>query len=138
MSLPLVFEAPKRSFPPRHLADLTVDERREAVVALGEKAFRAEQLARGYFSGKALEEMTDLSAASRERLSSGCTETLTSPCVSRDFTIRLRYPASRPSLLRRDLSDTSPSPISNSSRASPRGRSWPRYWSSRAPMRRVK
>ncbi len=68
MSLPLVFEAPKRSFPPRHIADMSVDERREAVVALGEKAFRAEQLSRGYFAGRPLEEMTSLSAASRELL----------------------------------------------------------------------
>ena len=68
MSLPLVFEAPKRAFPPRHLADLTAQERRDAVVALGEKAFRAEQLARGYFSGTPLAELTSLSAASREAL----------------------------------------------------------------------
>jgi len=68
VSLPLVFEAPKRAFPPRHLADLTADERREAVVALGEKAFRAEQLARGYFSGTSLDDMTSLSAATRATL----------------------------------------------------------------------
>ena len=68
MSLPLVFDAPKRSFPPRHLADMTADERREAVIGLGEKAFRAEQLSRGYFAGKALGELTELSATSRETL----------------------------------------------------------------------
>jgi 23S rRNA (adenine2503-C2)-methyltransferase len=68
VSLPLVFEAPKRSFPPRHLADLTAEERRDAVVSLGEKAFRAEQLARGYFSGTALRDMTSLSAKTRELL----------------------------------------------------------------------
>jgi 23S rRNA (adenine2503-C2)-methyltransferase len=68
VSLPLVFEAPKRSFPPRHLADLTVEERREAVVGLGEKAFRAEQLTRGYFSGTPLGGMTSLSAATRTAL----------------------------------------------------------------------
>jgi 23S rRNA (adenine2503-C2)-methyltransferase len=68
VSLPLVFEAPKRAFPPRHLADLSADERREAVQALGEKAFRAEQLSRGYFGGRQLSEMTELSAASRATL----------------------------------------------------------------------
>jgi 23S rRNA (adenine2503-C2)-methyltransferase len=50
-SLPLVFDAPKRGLPPRHLADLDAAARREAVVALGEKPFRAEQLARHYLRG---------------------------------------------------------------------------------------
>jgi 23S rRNA (adenine2503-C2)-methyltransferase len=66
--LPLVFDAPKRSLPPRHLADLDVAGRRAAVVELGEKAFRAEQLSRHYFAGHAPEQMTDLGAAVRERL----------------------------------------------------------------------
>ena len=66
--LPLVFDAPKRSLPPRHLADLDVAGRRAAVVELGEKAFRAEQLSRHYFAGHAPEQMTDLGAAARERL----------------------------------------------------------------------
>ena len=67
-SLPLVFDAPKRGLPPRHLADLDAAARREAVVALGEKAFRAEQLARHYFAGHLPEQMTDLGPAVRERL----------------------------------------------------------------------
>ncbi len=66
--LPLVFDAPKRSLPPRHLADLDVAGRRAAVVELGEKAFRAEQLSRHYFAGHVPEQMTDLGAAARERL----------------------------------------------------------------------
>jgi 23S rRNA (adenine2503-C2)-methyltransferase len=66
--LPLVFDAPKRSLPPRHLADLDAAGRRAAVVELGEKAFRAEQLSRHYFAGRAPEQMTDLGAAARERL----------------------------------------------------------------------
>jgi 23S rRNA (adenine2503-C2)-methyltransferase len=66
--LPLVFDAPKRSLPPRHLADLDVAGRRAAVVALGEKAFRAEQLSRHYFAGHRAEQMTDLAAPVRERL----------------------------------------------------------------------
>ncbi|MCW2585752.1 MAG: rlmN [Frankiales bacterium] len=67
-SLPLVFDAPKRGLPPQHLADLDPAARREAVVALGEKGFRAEQLARHYFAGHGSEQMTDLSPVLRERL----------------------------------------------------------------------
>ncbi len=68
-SLPLVFDAPVRGLPPRHLADLDVAGRRAAVQALGEKPFRAEQLSRHYFAGHRAEQMTDLPAALRERLS---------------------------------------------------------------------
>jgi 23S rRNA (adenine2503-C2)-methyltransferase len=67
-TLPLVFDPPKRGKPPRHLADLTAAERREAVEAVGEKAFRAAQLSRHYFAGHEPEQMTDLPAASREAL----------------------------------------------------------------------
>lgn len=66
--LPLVFDAPKKGMPPQHLADLDMAERRAEVVRLGEQAFRAEQLSRHYFSGRALADMSDLGAASRERL----------------------------------------------------------------------
>jgi 23S rRNA (adenine2503-C2)-methyltransferase len=66
--LPLVFDAPKKGMPPRHLADLDVAERREAVLELGEKAFRAEQLSRHYFAGRTLQEMSDLSPATKDRL----------------------------------------------------------------------
>jgi len=55
---------------PRHLADLDPDARREAVTALGEPAYRADQLARHYF-GRMTDDaaqMTDLPASSRERL----------------------------------------------------------------------
>jgi len=69
-SLPLVFDAPRRGKPPRHLADLSRAERREAVEALGHKAFRAGQLSRWYFT--ALEDdparMTDLPASVRGEL----------------------------------------------------------------------
>ncbi|MFC5186091.1 23S rRNA (adenine(2503)-C(2))-methyltransferase RlmN [Actinomadura harenae] len=66
----LVFAAPRRGKPPRHLADLTVAERREAVAELGEKPFRADQLSRHYFARLEddPEQMTDLPAALRERL----------------------------------------------------------------------
>jgi 23S rRNA (adenine2503-C2)-methyltransferase len=55
--------------PPRHLADLDVAERREALVAAGEPAYRAEQLSRHYFAHFAAEgSMTDVPARDRERL----------------------------------------------------------------------
>jgi len=68
VSLPLVFDAPRRGVPPRHLADLDPAERRAAVVELGEKAFRAEQLSRHYFAGHGAEQRTDLGAAATQRL----------------------------------------------------------------------
>ena len=36
-SLPLVFDAPRRGMPPRHLADLSAAERKAAVGELGER-----------------------------------------------------------------------------------------------------
>ena len=70
-SLPLVFDEPRRAKkPPRHLADLTGEERRTAVAALGEPAFRAKQLSNHYFSRLVADpaEMTDLPAATRDKL----------------------------------------------------------------------
>jgi 23S rRNA (adenine2503-C2)-methyltransferase len=67
-SLPLVFDAPKRALPPRHLADLDAADRRAAVAELGEQPYRAEQLARHYFAGHTAAQMTDLPAELRERL----------------------------------------------------------------------
>ncbi|MFJ6672396.1 23S rRNA (adenine(2503)-C(2))-methyltransferase RlmN [Actinosynnema sp. NPDC091369] len=69
-ALPLVFDAPKRGLPPRHLADLSADQRREAVAALGEKPFRAAQLSNHYFGRLTVDPdaMTDIPAATRERL----------------------------------------------------------------------
>jgi 23S rRNA (adenine2503-C2)-methyltransferase len=67
-ALPLVFDAPRRGLPPRHLADLDAAGRRAAVAALGEKPFRADQLSRHYFAGHGPEQMTDLAPALRERL----------------------------------------------------------------------
>ena len=66
----LTFAAPRRAKPPRHLADLTPAERRETVVGLGEKAFRADQLSTHYFSHLVDDPqlMTDLPIASRHVL----------------------------------------------------------------------
>ncbi|GAA2855682.1 23S rRNA (adenine(2503)-C(2))-methyltransferase RlmN [Pseudonocardia halophobica] len=69
-SLPLVFDAPKRATPPRHLADLDPAERKAAVTELGLPGFRADQLARHYFGRLTadLGEMSDLPAAARAQL----------------------------------------------------------------------
>jgi 23S rRNA (adenine2503-C2)-methyltransferase len=69
-ALPLMFDAPRRGKPPRHLADLDRDQRRVAVTELGEPAFRADQLARHYFARLSTDPaaMTDLPAATRTRL----------------------------------------------------------------------
>ncbi|WP_019634849.1 23S rRNA (adenine(2503)-C(2))-methyltransferase RlmN [Actinomadura atramentaria] len=77
----LVFAAPRRAKPPRHLADLSPAERREAVVALGEKPFRADQLSRHYFARLVDDpaEMTDLPAAARDRLVGDLLPPLLSP-----------------------------------------------------------
>src|SRR3954471_18020972 len=66
----LVFTAPRRAKPPRHLADLAPGERRAAVADLGEKAFRADQLSRHYFAHLSDDPaaMTDLPAVTRDRL----------------------------------------------------------------------
>ena len=66
----LTFAAPRRAKPPRHLADLAPAERRTAVAELGEKPFRAGQLANHYFGHLAddPEQMTDVPKAARARL----------------------------------------------------------------------
>jgi 23S rRNA (adenine2503-C2)-methyltransferase len=69
-SLPLVFSAPRRGLPPRHLADLSPEQRAEAVAELGEKPLRARQLSRHYFGRLSVDapSMTDIPAAARARL----------------------------------------------------------------------
>src|SRR6185437_8689402 len=80
-ALPLVFEAPSRGKPPRHLADLDRDQRRAAVTELGEPAFRADQLARHYFGRLSTDAaaMTDLPAAARNRLGTALLPQLATP-----------------------------------------------------------
>ncbi len=67
-SLPLVFDAPRRGLPPRHLADLDQAARRAAVTELGLPGFRADQLSRHYFGRLENDPaaMTDLPPAARE------------------------------------------------------------------------
>jgi len=68
--LPLVMSAPRRGKPPRHFADLSPEERTAAVVELGEKPFRAKQLATHYYAHftNDAEDMTDLPQATRNLL----------------------------------------------------------------------
>ena len=77
----LTFEAPRRGKPPRHLADMTAAERREAVTALGLPAFRADQVSRHYFSRLAAdaEGWTDIPAAQRADIAKVLTPTLMTP-----------------------------------------------------------
>ena len=77
-SLPLVFDAPKRGMPPRHLADMSAEERKAAVGELGEKPFRARQLAHHYFGrlNADVESMTDIPAGSRAKLGADLLPTL--------------------------------------------------------------
>jgi 23S rRNA (adenine2503-C2)-methyltransferase len=81
----LTFTAPRRGKPPRHLADLTPAERKEAVEALGHKGFRAKQLSTHYFERlvESPEEMTDLPKAIRDDLVRDLLPPLLTPHVQR-------------------------------------------------------
>lgn len=61
-SLPLVFDAPRRGLPPRHLADLDAEARRAVMTELGLPKFRADQIARQYYGRLQADpaQMTDL------------------------------------------------------------------------------
>ncbi len=78
MKQELVFEAPRRALPPRHLADLDAEGRAAAVTELGLPAFRAKQLAQQYY-GRLLadpQQMTDLPAAVRDTVADALFPTL--------------------------------------------------------------
>jgi 23S rRNA (adenine2503-C2)-methyltransferase len=79
--LPLVMEAPRRGKPPRHLADLTADERRSAAEELGQPAFRVKQVAHHYFvkHERDPQAMTDLPAANRDAIASALLPELLHP-----------------------------------------------------------
>ncbi|MEE6260994.1 23S rRNA (adenine(2503)-C(2))-methyltransferase RlmN [Plantactinospora sonchi] len=90
-SLPLIQIAPetqvgstpsrRAALPPRHLADLDLPGRQALVAELGEPAFRARQMSTHYF-GRLVrdpEQMTDLPAATRERLAEALLPKLLTP-----------------------------------------------------------
>jgi 23S rRNA (adenine2503-C2)-methyltransferase len=69
--LPLVMSEPRgRAKPPRHLADLTLDERTALAAELGLPAYRGKQLSHHYFARLVDDpaRMTDLPAAQRDEL----------------------------------------------------------------------
>ena len=81
----LTFTAPRRMKPPRHLADLTTQERRDVVESLGHKAFRAKQLSTHYFERlvDTPDQMTDLPKGVRDDLVRDLLPTLLTPMVQR-------------------------------------------------------
>lgn len=72
---------PRTSLPPAHLADLDLAARRETVAALGEPPYRAGQVSRHYFKRliRDPELMTDLPAATRERITGALLPPLLTP-----------------------------------------------------------
>ncbi|GAA3519056.1 23S rRNA (adenine(2503)-C(2))-methyltransferase RlmN [Actinocatenispora rupis] len=87
-ALPLIAEPRdrRRTPTPRHLADLDMSARRDAVVALGEPAFRANQLSKHYFdrlvdpsAPDVAEQLTDIPAAARSRLAAELLPVLATP-----------------------------------------------------------
>ncbi len=70
MNLPIVMQAPRRGKPPVHLLDMDMAARKDAVVELGAKPFRATQLSRQVVVRHvdSVEQCTDLGAADKQRL----------------------------------------------------------------------
>lgn len=79
--LPLVFDAPRRAKPPRHLADLDETARAAAVAELGLPAFRAKQLANQYYGRLTADpqQMTDLPAGVRDTVAEALFPALITP-----------------------------------------------------------
>jgi 23S rRNA (adenine2503-C2)-methyltransferase len=81
-ALPLVMAEPRgRAKPPRHLADLSLEERRTYAVELGLPAFRARQVSVHYFDRLVddPEAMTDLPAGRRDEIVSAFLPPLMAP-----------------------------------------------------------
>jgi 23S rRNA (adenine2503-C2)-methyltransferase len=77
----LTLVAPRRSRPPRHLADLTPDERRAVVAELGQPPFRARQVAAQYFQRLCQDPAawTDVPTGARNVLAQALTPRLLEP-----------------------------------------------------------
>lgn len=73
--------APKRGMPPKHFADLTKDERVEAITELGLPKFRADQIARHYYGKFEADPltMTDLPEHQRQLVKDALFPTLLTP-----------------------------------------------------------
>ncbi|WP_329108379.1 23S rRNA (adenine(2503)-C(2))-methyltransferase RlmN [Micromonospora sp. NBC_01699] len=71
----------RAAMPPRHLADLALPDRQALVAELGEPAFRAKQVSTHYFGRLVRDpaQMTDLPAATRDRLAEALLPTLLTP-----------------------------------------------------------
>ncbi|MEV4629256.1 23S rRNA (adenine(2503)-C(2))-methyltransferase RlmN [Micromonospora sp. NPDC049523] len=71
----------RAAMPPRHLADLALPDRQALVAELGEPAFRARQVSTHYFGRLVRDpaQMTDLPAATRERIAEALLPTLLTP-----------------------------------------------------------
>ncbi len=80
----LQFAAPKKGKPPRHFADLTPEERTEALASVGQPAYRAKQLATHYYSHLTIDpdDMTDLPASSRADMAAALFPPLMTPVRS--------------------------------------------------------
>lgn len=80
----LTMTAPRRGKPPRHWADLAVDERADAVRELGLPAFRAKQLSTHYYVHHTDDAaaMTDLPKEGRDELVAALMPTLLTPVRS--------------------------------------------------------
>lgn len=77
----LILEAPRRGRPPQHLLDMTSQERRAAVAAVGLPAFRADQVSRQWL-GRLSDEpatWTDIPADARAALVQALLPTLITP-----------------------------------------------------------
>ena len=74
----LVFAAPRRAKPPRHLADLSAVERRDVVESLGQPGYRANQVGTHYFARLVDDpaHWTDVPAAARDALAAALTPPL--------------------------------------------------------------
>src|SRR2546423_12069210 len=77
----LTFAAPRRAKPPRHLADLTPAERKQALTELGHQGFRAAQISQHYFGHLADDpaQWSDVPAAKRGELAGILTPKLLTP-----------------------------------------------------------
>jgi len=69
LPLPLVWTPPRGAKPPKHLADLTIEQVRAAVLEAGYPAYRADQLSRHYFEAPAGLDITAIPRTDRQALS---------------------------------------------------------------------